>query len=64
MREQNNITDGIDIGQKHSGAVNTNPHPAGRRHTVFQGLYIIDIHLVRFLVAQIFSFNCFSKRSR
>lgn len=28
------------------------PHTAGRRHAVFEGFYVVDVHVVRFIIAQ------------
>ena len=36
LRKQNDVADGIRPAQKHHEAVNADPHPAGRRHAVFE----------------------------
>src|SRR5210317_832721 len=43
MREKDDVSDRGRIGQQHDQPVNPYPLSSGRRHTILQGTYIIDI---------------------
>ena len=50
-REKNNLTDGVNAGQKHYTAVNANAETSRGRQAVFQGIDIVLVHHARFIVA-------------